>query len=110
MNIKTRLFRGLTLIFAVLLVISITAAMIMEKYRSALDENTGSISQETVISDDAEDWTYSTQYNSTQEAVEDMKEFAIREAAESFVLLKNTNNSLPLTQSRPKATLFGIRS
>ena len=110
MNIKTRLFRGLTLIFAVLLVISITAAMIMEKYRSALDENTGSVSQETVISDDAEDWTYSTQYNSTQEAVEDMKEFAIREAAESFVLLKNTNNSLPLTQSRPKVTLFGIRS
>ncbi len=110
MNIKTRLFRGLTLVFAFILVVSITLSIIMEKYRTALDENTGSISQETVISDDAEDWTYTTQYTSTQDAVESMKEFAIREAAESFVLLKNTNGSLPLKQERPKITLFGIRS
>ena len=110
MNIKTRLFRGLTLIFAFLLVLSITLSIIMEKYRTALDENTGSVSQETVISDNAEDWTYTTQFTSTKDAVDSMKEFAIREAAESLVLLKNTNNSLPLNQDRPKVTLFGIRS
>ena len=110
MNIKTRLFRGLTLVFAFLLVISVTLSIIMEKYRTALDENTGSVSQETVISDNAEDWTYSTQFTSTKDAVDSMREFAIREAAESLVLLKNTNNSLPLTQERPKVTLFGIRS
>lgn len=110
MNIKTRLFRGLTLVFAFLLVISVTLSIIMEKYRTALDENTGSVSQETVISDNAEDWTYTTKYTSTKDAVDSMKEFAIREAAESLVLLKNTNNSLPLTQERPKVTLFGIRS
>ena len=100
MNIKTRLFRGLTLVFAFLLVISVTLSIIMEKYRQALDENTGSVSQETVISDNAEDWTYTTQYTSTEDAVNSMKEFAIREAAESLVLLKNTNNSLPLTQAK----------
>ena len=109
MNIKTRLFRGLTLVFAFLLVVSVTLSIIMEKYRTALDENTGSVSQETVISDDAEDWTYTTQYTSTKDAVDSMKEFAIREAAESFVLLKN-ENSLPLKQEKPKVTLFGIRS
>ena len=90
MNIKTRLFRGLTLVFAFLLVISVTLSIIMEKYRTALDENTGSVSQETVISDNAEDWTYSTQFTSTKDAVDTMREFAIREAAESLVLLKNT--------------------
>ena len=110
MNIKTRLFRGLTLVFAFLLVISVTLSIIMEKYRQALDENTGSISQETVINPDAEDWTYSTQFTSTKDAVDTMREFAIREAAESLVLLKNTNKSLPLTQEKPKVTLFGIRS
>lgn len=110
MNIKTRLFRGLTLVFAFLLVVSVTLSIIMEKYRTALDENTGSVSQETVISDNAGDWTYTTQYTSTKDAVDSMREFAIREAAESLVLLKNTNDSLPLKQEKPKVTLFGIRS
>lgn len=85
-------------------------SFLCESYRTALDENTGSVSQETVISDNAEDWTYTTQFTSTKDAVDSMKEFAIREAAESLVLLKNTNNSLPLNQDRPKVTLFGIRS
>lgn len=110
MNIKTRLFRGLTLVFAFLLVLSITTALIMEDYRQPLDENTGSVSSQVVVDSEDGEWTYSTQYNSTKEAVEDMKEFAIREAAESFVLLKNENSALPLTQDKPKVTLFGIRS
>lgn len=110
MNIKIRLFRGLTLVFAFLLVLSITTALIMEDYRQPLDENTGSVSSQVVVDSEDGEWTYSTQYNSTKEAVEDMKEFAIREAAESFVLLKNENSALPLTQDKPKVTLFGIRS
>lgn len=114
MNIKTRLFRGLTMVFAFLLVLSITTALIMEDYRQPLDENTGSVSSQVVVDSEDGEWTYSTQYNSTKEAVEDMKEFAIREAAESFVLLKNQSvdnqPALPLTQDKPKVTLFGIRS
>lgn len=110
MNIKTRLFRGLTLVFAFLLIVSVTTSVIMEKYRTALDENTGSISQGLELNEDAGEWTYSTRYESTKDAVDSMKEFAIEEAAESFVLLKNTNDSLPLKQERPKVTLFGIRS
>ena len=110
MNIKTRLFRGLVLLFAFILVLSVTTSLIMEYYRSPLDENTGSISQGLEVNEDYGEWTYGTQYTSTKDAVDSMKEFAIREAAESFVLLKNENNSLPLKQEKPKVTLFGIRS
>ena len=109
MNIKTRLFRGLVLLFAFILVLSITTSLIMEQYRQPLDENTGSVSSAVVVDSEDGEWTYSTQYASTKDAVEGMKEFAIREAAESFVLLKN-ENSLPLKQEKPKVTLFGIRS
>ena len=110
MNIRTRLFRGLVLLFAFILVLSVTTSLIMEYYRSPLDENTGSISQGLEGNEDYGEWTYGTQYTSTKDAVDSMKEFAIREAAESFVLLKNENNSLPLKQEKPKVTLFGIRS
>ena len=110
MNIRTRLFRGLVLLFAFILVLSVTTSLIMEYYRSPLDENTGSISQGLEVNEDYGEWTYGTQYTSTKDAVDSMKEFAIREAAESFVLLKNENNSLPLKQEKPKVTLFGIRS
>ena len=110
MNIRTRLFRGLVLLFTFILVLSVTTSLIMEYYRSPLDENTGSISQGLEVNEDYGEWTYGTQYTSTKDAVDSMKEFAIREAAESFVLLKNENNSLPLKQEKPKVTLFGIRS
>ena len=110
MNIRTRLFRGLVLLFAFILVLSVTTSLIMEYYRSPLDENTGSISQGLEVNEDYGEWTYGTQYTSTKDAVDSIKEFAIREAAESFVLLKNENNSLPLKQEKPKVTLFGIRS
>ncbi len=110
MNNKTRLFRGLTLIFAFILVLSVATSIIMEKYKTPLDENTGSISTGLEVNEDYGEWTYGTRYESTADAVEQMKQFAIREAAESFVLLKNEGNALPLTQEKPKVTLLGIRS
>ena len=110
MNIKTRVFRGIALFFAFVLIVSITVGIFLESYRQPLDENIGTTSSQVVVDSEDGEWTYGTQYTSTKDAVESMKEFAIREAAESFVLLKNENNSLPLSGEKPKVTLFGIRS
>ena len=44
MRISTKIFRGLTMFFAMLLVLSIAMASIMEYYRSSLDDNTDTLS------------------------------------------------------------------
>lgn len=110
MRISTKIFRGLTMFFAMLLVLSIAMASIMEYYRSSLDENTDALSSQVVVDSDSGEWSYGTQFTSVADAVAGLKDFAIREAAESFVLLKNEDSALPLTGSKPKVTLFGLRS
>ena len=110
MRISTKIFRGLTMFFAMLLVLSIAMASIMEYYRSSLDENTETLSSQIVVDSESGEWSYGTQYSTVAEAVADMKEFVVREAAESFVLLKNEDGALPLTGDKPSVTLFGLRS
>ena len=110
MRITTKIFRGLTMFFAMLLVLAIAMATIMEYYRSSLDENTETLSSEIVVDSESGEWTYGTQYSTVAEAVAGMKDFVIREALESFVLLKNENGALPLTGDKPSVTLFGLRS
>ncbi len=110
MSIKTGIFRGLTAFFAFLLVLSIATALVMEQYRSPPDENTGSISSQVVVDSEDGEWTYESDFKTAEEAFEGFKSFAIKEAIETFVLLKNKNDALPLTGSKPKVTLLGIRS
>lgn len=88
------------------------AAYIFELYRTSVDAFFGTRSQVMVTSesDDAEDaWTYESQFTSAQEAYEGFKEFAIRESQETYALLKNDNDALPIA-SDAKITLFGVRS
>lgn len=109
---KTNIWRGLSLVFALLLTISILAANILETYRTSVDAFVGTRSQQTVTeaSDNEEDvWTYQSEFKTAQEAYEGFQELAIRMSQETFALLKNENSALPLSDTA-KITMFGIRS
>lgn len=131
------LWRGLTLLFAVLLMVSITTRTVMEDHKSELDSQLGTVSSKTVTLDvevacpkcgektsravcpvagcntpipGTEDlWTYEQEWDTAKKAYDGLKEISIRQAQESVVLLKNTSNALPIAQNA-KITLLGARS
>lgn len=109
---KAKIFRGLTAVSILLLSASTVMGMIFEKYPAGMDQTWGTQSTKTVTKKEegAENsWSYVSKFKTAKSAVEGYKELALREAAESFVLLKNEANCLPLA-SNPRVSLFGIRS
>lgn len=110
---KTRLAAGLTILSSFFLAGSITTMNVMEYYRDPIDEFTHSQSS-TIITDKSDenttDYNFKSNFKSAKEAFEGYKEFALKEASETNVLLKNENNALPLTGEKPKVSLFGLRS
>ncbi|BAM48410.1 beta-glucosidase [Amphibacillus xylanus] len=109
---KTKIWRGLALVFILFFAISAIAGVTLETYRTAVDAFFGTNSSKTVTEevDDLEDtWTYKSKFTTAEEAFEGLKEFAIRESQETIVLLKNEGNVLPIS-NEAKLTLFGVRS
>ena len=109
---KSNIWRGLCVVFALLLSVALMFASVLEQYRQPVDAVLGTISQETVMdasADEGDLWTYQAQFTTAKEAVEGYKEFAVREAQETFVLLKNEANALPLAKDAA-VTLLGMRS
>lgn len=109
---KPKVWRGLTVVCALVLVFSLMAANIFELYRTSVDAFFGTRSQQMVTaeSDNAEDaWTYKSEYTSAKDAYDGFREFAIRESQETYALLKNENSALPLATDA-KITLMGVRS
>lgn len=105
-----RILRGLGMVSAVALAGSITAGVIMEMYPAPLDTFFNTLSSKVVSeTTDEADWIYQSKYKSAKEAYEGLEEFAIREAVETFALLKNENNALPISKTA-KVTLMGLRS
>lgn len=109
---KTNVWRGLSMICSLLLTVSLLAGNILETYRTSVDAFVGTRSQMTVTetSDNEEDtWTYESEFKTAEEAYEGFKELAIRTSQETYALLKNENDALPLS-SDAKITMFGVRS
>lgn len=109
---KSNLFRGLTAVSVLLLSASTVMGMIFEKYPQGMDQTWGTQSSKTVINKkegSENSWSYVSKYKNATQAIAGYKDLALREAAESLVLLKNTNNALPLAAS-PKVSLLGVRS
>lgn len=111
--VSKKLVKNLLRGFGVISIFGLTAAVaaepIMERYGYALDAFYGSKRQEVVTEDTGEaNWIYQSNFRNITEAVEKQKAFAIKEASETYVLLKN-NNALPL-KANPKVSFFGIRS
>lgn len=95
---KKNLWRGLTMVFALLLAVSMMAGNILELYRTSVDAFLGTRSTQTVTeqSDDESDaWTYKSEFTTAKEAYEGFKDFAIEASQETFALLKNENGALP---------------
>jgi len=108
---STRLWRGLTLVFAFLLAVCMTAGNILETYRTSVDAFYNTRSQ-VVVTTDGEDgsaWNYQSNWKTAEEAFEGLKEFAIRESQETVALLKNENGALPIAADA-KITMLGVRS
>ena len=108
---STRLWRGLALSFALLFAVSLAAGSILELYRTSVDAFFSTVSARTVTEDDGSgsNWNFTSQFKTAGEACEGLREFAIREARESVVLLKNSAQALPLAPDA-KISLFGVRS
>ena len=111
---KPKILHGASILSIFLLGASITAGTLMEKYTNQMDQTFGTVSQiktyEKVSEGEASDpWTFKSKFKTAKEAVEGYKEFAIREAEETFALLKNNENALPIA-SNAKITMFGVRS
>lgn len=113
-HMNPKLFRGLTVVSAFLMAGSITASTMLEKYSSQMDQVTGTKSYETRYekidgADQSDPWNFKGKFKTAKEAKEGYKEYSIREARETFALLKNDNNALPISKSA-KITMLGLRS
>lgn len=109
---KTNVWRGVSMASASLLTVSLLAGNILETYRTSVDAFVGTRSQKTVTesSDNEEDsWNYKSEFKTAKEAYEGFQEYAIRSSQETYALLKNENDALPLAKDA-KITMFGMRS
>ena len=108
---RSSVWRGLTLVFSLLLAISLMAGSILETYRTSVDAFFNTRSQLTVteVDETGEAWSYVSKFKTAKEAFEGLKEFAVRESQETVALLKNDGNALPLSKDA-KITMLGVRS
>ena len=109
MSRLSRLTRGLTGVFSVLLVIAIGAEVILDSYRTSIDFQLGTQSSK-VVTDASGDglYTFLSDFSTTTDLVAYHKDLAERVEEEAVVLLRNENNALPLASDQ-KVTLLGMR-
>lgn len=79
---RSSVWRGFTLVFSLLLAISLMAGSILETYRASVDAFFNTRSQLTVteVDETGEAWSYVSKFKTAKEAFEGLKEFAIRES------------------------------
>ena len=113
MRRRQRLWRGLTSILVSLLVLSITAAPIVERFRTDIDKFLGTSSTRMVRGEGGAEenlYSYQTDYASTTELVRAIADLGERMSEEGSVLLKN-DGALPLTADETRRiSLLGFSS
>ncbi len=111
MKRRNRLSRGLTILSASFLTLSIGAGSICEAWSENIDQNIGTVSSMIQTDDTSIDGTYSftSDYTSTDELIDAHKSLNEEIQEEGSVLLKNENNVLPL-EGVQKVTLLGTAS
>lgn len=112
MSGRSRIWRGITAIGVLLLSLATVAAITLEMYRPSVDAALGTRSQRTVTQasvNDKDTWNYQSSFKTAKEAYNGFKNFALKEGEETNVLLKNSNQALPLAKNA-KITMFGVRS
>lgn len=93
---RSSVWRGLTLVFSLLLAISLMAGSILETYRTSVDAffNTRSQLTETEVDETGEAWSYVSKFKTAKEAFEGLKS------------LPSANRRKRLPCSRMTATRF----
>ena len=110
LQVLKKVLRGLSAVAIFGLATALAAGPIMEQYQAPLDDFFNSTSFEIVAEEtDQADWVYESNFKTVQEAVEGFKEFAIRESQETYVLLKNEEQALPIAKDA-SITLLGLRA
>lgn len=111
MKRNLRIWRGLTTITASLLAVTVGAGTICEGWRENIDQNIGTISSAIETENKTIDgtYTYTSDYGSTDELIQEHKSLNEVLSEEGSVLLKNENKTLPLSEGTG-VTLFGSRS
>lgn len=111
MSKKSRLWRAMTSVGALLLALVIMASLVMETYRTSIDAFFGTRSQRIVTDQSAhgkDAWTYASEFKTAKSAYQGFIREALQEAPETFALLKNDHEALPLAE-HAKVTMLGIR-
>ncbi len=104
-----RFFRGMTNVFAALLVLAMGTYSICLTWRSTVDSAFGVTSGAITLSTDEEDYTYQSRFDTAAESIESEKELGIRLQQEGSVLLKGSAEELRV-DGELGVTLFGMRS
>ena len=112
MSRKRNLWRGLTTLTASLLTVSVAAGPVVDSYRTDIDKFLGTKSSAMVTDSTDEDlYTYKSDYSSTTELLDSIEDLGERMSEEGTVLLKNENNTLPLSKDETqKLSLLGFSS
>lgn len=108
-----RIWRGWTGVTAAMLAFSLSAAMVIDGYRTDIDKYIGTQSSKMVTDgtgDPEQLYRYRSDYKSTKELLEAIRDLGERMNEEGSVLLKN-NGALPLSEAElGKVTLLGFSS
>lgn len=110
---KAKVFHGAAIISIFLLGSAVAMQNLMEAYPNQMDQKFGTKSstlEYVKIGDGETDpWNFKSQFKTGKDAVEGYKKFALKEAQETFALLKNENSALPISKTA-KITMLGLRS
>lgn len=110
---KQKYWRGLATTTASLLVISIGLSSIADSRAGTLNRFLGTSNYKTVTTDQDESGDgiyFDSEFNSLRELIEEETKVAEQIAAEGSVLLKNTDEALPLDIGSETVTLWGLNS
>lgn len=106
---RRRLWRGLTTTTASMLALTLSAAAVIDGFRTDIDKFLGTQSTRLVTEQvTAEDYTFRSDYGNTTELLDAIEDLGERMNEEGSVLLKN-NGALPLTgEETKKISLMGF--
>lgn len=108
---KTNVLRGLMSVFAVLLVISISAQSIATSRASFINSRLGTSNYEVVRHEsDTDGVYYKSEFDTLEDLVGQLQNIATELASEGTVLLKNENHALPINKGVETVTLWGLNS
>lgn len=112
-NPSSRIWRGITTTFAALLALSLTGTSAVQGFRTDINKFLGTTSTK-FVSDEGVDasktYTYKSDYSSTKELVQSIRDLGEQVSEQGSVLLKN-DGALPLSKNETKkVSLLGFSS